>query len=129
MPALIPLYQIPLFLNIMHTIFQKIINREIPASIVFENERIIAFHDIQPQAPIHILIVPKALIPTLNDLQQEHHELVGEMVVAAATIAKNLAVASDGYRLVINCNNHGGQTVYHLHMHFLAGRPMLWPPG
>jgi len=111
------------------TIFTKIIAREIPATIVFENDRIIAFRDINPQAPTHILIVPKKVIPTINDIAPEDAPLVGELFVVAAQLAREEGIAEDGYRTVFNCNTHGGQEVYHIHLHLLGGRQMTWPPG
>lgn len=111
------------------TIFTKIIAREIPATIVFENERVIAFRDINPQAPVHILIVPKKPIPTVNDIAPEDAPLVGELFVIAAQLAREEGIADDGYRTVFNCNAHGGQEVYHIHLHLLGGRQMTWPPG
>jgi len=113
----------------MSTIFTKIINKEIPADIVFEDNEIIAFKDIQPQAPIHILIIPKIEIETLNELEEIHDLLVGKIVRRASNIAKDLGLAEDGYRLVFNCNKNGGQAVYHIHCHLLGGRAMQWPPG
>ena len=113
----------------MPTLFTKIIKREIPAKIVYENDHVLAFEDIHPQAPHHVLIIPKIEIPTLNDLNRENAGYIAEMALAAKEIATNLGVAEKGYRLVINCNDHGGQTVFHLHMHLLGGRGMQWPPG
>ena len=114
----------------MATIFSRIINKEIPASIVFENENILAFRDINPQAPIHILIIPKIEIPKVTDINgSEHASLLGEMIDAANKIAKDLNIAEDGFRLVFNCGDNGGQEVYHLHLHLLGGRKMKWPPG
>lgn len=114
----------------MPTIFSKIINKEIPADIVFESESILAFRDINPQAPIHILIIPKIEIPKVTDLKgSEHSRLLGEMVDAANKIANELNIADDGFRLVFNCGDNGGQEVYHLHLHLLGGRKMNWPPG
>ena len=114
----------------MSTIFSKIINKEIPANIVFESETILAFKDINPQAPVHILIIPKVEIPKVTDLKgKDHGKLLGEMVDAANSIAKNMGIADDGFRLVFNCGNNAGQEVYHLHMHLLGGRKMNWPPG
>ena len=106
------------------TIFHKIIRREIPAAIVFEDDEIIAFKDIAPQAPIHILFVPKTTIPTLNDLQADQSGIVGKLAVAAANYAKQQGFAEDGYRIVMNCNAHGGQTVFQIHLHLLAGAPL-----
>jgi histidine triad (HIT) family protein len=113
----------------MATLFTKIINREIPAQIVFENDQVLAFQDIHPQAPHHVLIVPKVEIPTINDLTPENAHVIGEMFLAAKEIAKKLGVSEPGYRVVMNCNEDGGQTVFHLHLHFLAGRSLHWPPG
>lgn len=112
------------------TIFSKIIRKEIPAKIAFENDKVLAFHDINPQAPVHILIIPKEQIPTVTALSgKEHAALLGEMIDAANLIAKEQGIDENGFRLVINCNPDGGQEVYHLHMHLLGGRKMTWPPG
>ncbi|MCB0701889.1 MAG: histidine triad nucleotide-binding protein [Candidatus Kapaibacterium sp.] len=111
------------------TIFDKIIRKEIPASIVYEDEEILAFKDINPQAPIHILVIPKTQFKTINDIEQKDIELTGKLIYRASQIAKELGVAEDGYRLVFNCNKDGGQEVYHIHLHLLAGRKMTWPPG
>ncbi|BDQ02334.1 histidine triad nucleotide-binding protein [Ignavibacterium sp.] len=114
----------------MSTIFSKIINREIPADIVYESENVLAFKDIRPQAPVHILIIPKIEIPKVTDIKgTEHAQLLGEMFDTANKIAKDMGIAEDGFRLVFNCGNNGGQEVYHLHMHLLGGRKMNWPPG
>ncbi|MEJ2505953.1 MAG: histidine triad nucleotide-binding protein [Ignavibacteriaceae bacterium] len=114
----------------MSTIFSKIINKEIPANIVFESDTILAFKDINPQAPVHILIIPKTEIPKVTDINgKEHASLLGEMMDAANKIAKDMNIADDGFRLVFNCGNNAGQDVYHLHMHLLGGRKMNWPPG
>jgi histidine triad (HIT) family protein len=110
------------------TLFTKIINREIPADIVYEDELCLAFKDINPQAPIHLLIIPKKEIPTVNDIQPEDKELVGHLFMTAGNIAKQMGVAEEGYRVVMNCNSMAGQTVYHIHVHFLAGKPLGWPP-
>lgn len=110
-------------------IFCKIINRELPSEIVFESENILAFKDINPQAPLHIQIIPKSHIPTLNDLAPTQTTLLGEMVLTAKTLAKQLGVADPGYRIAMNCNQHGGQEVFHIHLHLLAGRQLAWPPG
>ena len=106
------------------TIFHKIIRREIPADIVFEDEHVIAFRDIAPQAPVHVLFVPKVDIATLNDVQPPQAEVVGLLAVAAADYAKREGFAEDGYRIVMNCNGDGGQTVFQLHLHLLAGAPL-----
>ncbi len=113
----------------MSTIFKKIINKEIPATIVYEDNDVIAFKDINPVAPTHILIIPKAEIPTFNDIEEEHQMLLGGLLLAAKKIAANQNLSKNGYRLVINCNDDGGQTVYHLHMHIIGGRKLSWPPG
>ncbi|MCU0345118.1 MAG: histidine triad nucleotide-binding protein [Ignavibacterium sp.] len=114
----------------MSTIFSKIINKEIPANIVFESDSVLAFKDINPQAPVHILIIPKIEIPKVTDLSSsEHSILLGEMIDAANKIAKDLGITEDGFRLVFNCGENGGQEVYHLHLHLLGGRKMNWPPG
>jgi histidine triad (HIT) family protein len=111
------------------TIFSKIIRREIPAQIVYEDDDVLAFRDIQPQAPVHVLFVPKRAVATLNDLEGSDAVLVGKLVLAAATFAKREGFAEAGYRTVFNCNPDGGQSVYHIHLHLLAGRQMTWPPG
>ena len=105
-------------------LFLKIINREIPADIVYETDELLAFRDIAPKAPTHILIIPKIHIRTANDLTTEHSELVGKMVLAAADLAKQEGIAEDGYRLIINCNRAGGQVVFHIHLHLLGGREL-----
>ncbi|NQU27015.1 MAG: histidine triad nucleotide-binding protein [Candidatus Marinimicrobia bacterium] len=110
-------------------LFCKILDREIPADIVFENEYVLAFNDINPQAPVHILIIPKEHIATSNDIDAGNMDLVGEMLVAAKEIAAKKGIGINGYRTVINCNEDGGQAVYHIHMHLLGGRQMSWPPG
>lgn len=112
------------------TIFSKIIRKEIPADIVHETENVLAFRDINPQAPVHILIIPKIEIPTIKEIKgSEHAQLLGEMYDAANLIAKKENIAEDGFRLVFNCGFNGGQEVYHIHMHLLGGRKMTWPPG
>ncbi|MCH7964419.1 MAG: histidine triad nucleotide-binding protein [Bacteroidetes bacterium] len=114
----------------MSTIFSKIINKEIPADIVFESDNILAFKDINPQAPVHILIIPKIEIPKVTDLNgKEHASLLGEMIDAANKLAKENGIDESGFRLVLNCGDNGGQEVYHLHLHLLGGRQMKWPPG
>ncbi len=110
-------------------LFLKIIQREIPADILFEDERVIAFKDIAPQAPVHFLVVPKKRIETINVLEPDDASLVGHMVLTAREIANAQGIAESGYRLVFNCNPDGGQTVYHIHLHVLGGRGMRWPPG
>jgi len=106
------------------TIFDRIIRREIPADIVHEDEHLIAFRDIAPQAPVHVLFVPKTPIATLNDVQPAQGEIVGRLAIAAAEYAKQQGFADDGYRVVINCNANAGQTVFQLHLHLLAGAPL-----
>ena len=114
----------------MSTIFSKIINKEIPADIVYESENVLAFRDINPQAPTHILIIPKIEIPTVKEIKgAEHAQLIAEMIDSANEIARNENIAEDGFRLVFNCGANGGQEVYHIHMHLLGGRQMNWPPG
>ena len=106
------------------TIFSQIIRREIPADIIYQDEMVTAFRDIQPQAPVHVLVIPNSLIPTANDVSAEDEVALGRMLTVAAKIAADEGIAEDGYRLMINCNQHGGQEVYHLHMHILGGRPL-----
>ena len=114
----------------MSTIFSKIINKEIPADIVYETDNVLAFKDINPQAPVHILIIPKIEIPKVSDINgKEHAELLGELFDAANKLAKEMGITEDGFRLVFNCGDNGGQEVYHLHLHLLGGRKMKWPPG
>jgi histidine triad (HIT) family protein len=111
------------------TLFGKIIRREIPADIVHEDDDVLAFRDVNPQAPVHVLFIPKKPIATLNDASDADAMLIGKLVLAACRWAKAQGFADDGYRCVINCNRDGGQTVFHLHLHLLAGRQMHWPPG
>lgn len=111
------------------TIFKKIIDREIPAKIVYEDDKCLAFRDINPQAPVHILVIPKREIPTMNDLKDGDAGLVGYLVLKAAEIAKSENIADSGYRLVINTNSDAGQTVSHIHVHLIGGRALGWPPG
>jgi histidine triad (HIT) family protein len=106
------------------TIFSKIIRREIPADMLYQDELVTAFRDINPQAPTHILIIPNKLIPTANDVTAEDEMALGRLFTVAAKIAEQEGIAADGYRLLVNCNRHGGQEVYHLHMHLLGGRPL-----
>jgi histidine triad (HIT) family protein len=113
----------------MDTIFSKIIKREIPADIVYETDEILAFKDIDPKAPVHILVIPKKPIPTINDATAEDAELIGKVILAAKDIAKSLGIAESGYRLIMNCNKDGGQTVFHLHCHLVGGRQLAWTPG
>ncbi len=113
----------------MSCLFCKIAAGEIPAKLVYEEKHIIAFHDIAPQAPHHILIIPRKHIATITDFQFEDNELIGDMMLVAKKIAADLKIADPGYRVLMNCNPHGGQAVYHIHFHLLGGRQMAWPPG
>ena len=106
------------------SVFSKIIRRELPADIVYEDDDIIAFRDINPQAPTHVLIVPKIEIATVNDIRPEQAELIGKMTLVAQKVAADEGIAEDGFRLVVNCNRHGCQEVYHLHMHLVGGRQL-----
>jgi len=108
----------------MPTLFHKIIRRELPAEIVYENDDLIAFKDIAPQAPVHILFVPKARFATLNDIPAERADIIGKLAAAATGYAKAQGLAENGYRLVMNCNGDGGQTVFQIHLHLLAGAPL-----
>ena len=110
-------------------LFCRIVAGEIPAARVYEDERLVAFNDINPQAPMHVLVVPRAHVATLNDLEAGHDGLVGEMVRRAAAIASERGYAAGGFRTVFNCNADAGQTVFHLHLHVLGGRRLGWPPG
>ena len=111
------------------TIFAKIIRREIPADIVYEDDMALAFRDIHPQAPTHILVIPKKTLAKLSDATSEDHALMGHLLLTVKRVAEQEGLAEDGYRVVINTGPAGGQTVYHLHLHILGGRPMGWPPG
>ncbi len=113
----------------MSSIFTKIINKEIPAAIVYEDDKCIAFRDIDPKAPVHILLVTKKEIPSLADVTEDDRELLGHLMVTASKIAKEHGISDSGYRLVINTNKQGGQEVFHVHLHILGGRQMQWPPG
>ena len=106
------------------TIFSKIINHDLPADIVYEDDEVMAFRDISPQAPVHVLVVPKIEIATVNEIKPEQAELIGKMVLAAQKIAADEGIDENGYRLVINCNRHGCQEVFHLHLHLLGGRQL-----
>lgn len=110
-------------------IFCKIVAGEIPAKVVFEDDQVLAFEDLNPQAPTHVLVIPKQHIATLNDLTAENASVIGHMARVAAQIARDRGFAENGYRTVMNCNHDGGQTVYHVHMHVLGGRALSWPPG
>jgi histidine triad (HIT) family protein len=111
------------------TIFEKIIAREIPAKFVFEDEEIAAFHDINPQAPVHFLVVPKKIIPRIGQATKADQELLGKLLLVARDLASELSLSEGGFRIVINNGRNGGETVPHLHVHVLGGRPMRWPPG
>lgn|SRR5690606_4145112 len=113
----------------MSCLFCRIAAGEIPASIVYQDDRVVAFKDINPQAPLHVLVVPRGHIATLNDLSADEDALVGEMLRRAAAIAAEHGYAERGYRTVFNCNAEAGQTVFHIHLHVLAGRGLSWPPG
>ncbi|MCX8049454.1 MAG: HIT domain-containing protein [Methylohalobius sp.] len=108
----------------MATVFEKIISGELPADIVYRDEQVTAFRDIRPAAPTHILIVPNRPIPTVNDVQPEDEPLLGHMLYVAKLLAEKEGIAQNGYRLIINCNQHGGQEVFHLHLHLIGGRPL-----
>lgn len=110
-------------------LFCKIANHDIPANIVYENDELVAFHDVSPQAPCHLLIVPRRHISTLNDTEENDRALLGTMLWQATQLAKEQGHAQDGYRTVFNCNRGAGQSVFHIHLHLLAGRNMTWPPG
>jgi len=110
-------------------LFCKIINGEISGNIAYEDDDVLAFHDVNPQAPLHILIIPKKHIATVNEMTDGDELLMGKLFSAAKTIAAQEGMSDDGYRLVMNCNERAGQTVFHIHMHLLAGRDMTWPPG
>lgn len=111
------------------TIFGKIAAGEISADVVYEDEDVVAFRDISPQAPTHVLVIPRKPIPTLNDATAADAELLGKLLLAAAKVAESEGIAESGYRTVVNCNAGAGQTVFHIHLHVLGGRPMQWPPG
>ncbi len=111
------------------TLFEKIIAREIPAKIVYEDDLVLAFHDIKPQAPTHVLIVPKKAIPRLAEADPDDHKILGHLLLKAAEVAKQLGLSQSGYRLVFNNGLDAGEAVPHLHCHILGGRKMAWPPG
>ncbi|RUT07713.1 histidine triad nucleotide-binding protein [Dulcicalothrix desertica PCC 7102] len=122
-------YQIiKLHMTNQDTIFGKIIRREIPADIVYEDDLALAFRDVNPQAPVHILVIPKKPIPKLSDAQSDDTELLGHLLQTVKKVAENEKL-TNGYRVVINTGNDGGQTVFHMHLHILGGRPLGWPPG
>src|ERR1700741_4781137 len=111
------------------TLFEKIVAREIPAKIVFEDDEILAFHDINPQAPVHVLVIPKRVIPRIAEVQPGDGTLLGRLLLTGKHIASDLVLSETGVRLMINSGYNGGETVPHLHVHVLGGRPMHWPPG
>lgn len=111
------------------TIFQKIIDREISAKLAHEDEHCIAIHDINPQAPVHVLVIPKKLIPRVGEAVPADQPVLGHLLLTAAALAKKLGIAESGYRIVINNGRDGGETVPHLHVHLLGKRPLAWPPG
>ncbi|HBC58255.1 MAG TPA: histidine triad nucleotide-binding protein [Gammaproteobacteria bacterium] len=113
----------------MSCIFCKIVNGDLDAKIAYQDDKVIAFHDVNPQADIHILIIPRAHIATTNDIEPQNAELLGQMVLVAKQLAKEMGIADEGYRIVMNCNHNGGQSVYHIHLHLLGGRRFTWPPG
>lgn len=110
-------------------VFCNIANKSIKTDLIYEDSWVLAFNDLFPQAPIHILIIPKCHIATVNDILPEHEVIMGRLYTAAALISKEKGIEKDGYRLVMNCNQHGGQAVYHIHLHLLGGKPLSWPPG
>jgi histidine triad (HIT) family protein len=111
------------------TLFEKIITREIPARIIFEDKDVLAFHDIKPQAPIHVLVIPKKHVSRIAQTEPDDAALLGKLLLTARDLAQQLGIAQSGFRLVINNGPNGGETVPHLHVHLLGGRPMTWPPG
>lgn len=111
------------------TLFMKIIEREIPADIVYETDEVLAFRDINPVAPVHVLIIPKVHIRTINDIQPDQEVLIGKLFSAARTIAAREGLSENGYRVVMNCGEQAGQSVFHIHLHLLGGRDLHWPPG
>lgn len=113
----------------MECLFCKIVAGQVPATIIFEDEEVMAFRDISPQSPTHILVIPKKHISTINDVHDEDEALLGHLVIVAKKLASQLGLSEKGYRLVFNINEDGGQTVYHIHLHMLGGRRMTWPPG
>ncbi|MBI5103346.1 MAG: histidine triad nucleotide-binding protein [Nitrospirae bacterium] len=110
-------------------LFCRIINKQVPARVAHEDERVLAFEDITPQAPVHILVIPKKHLSTVLDIGPDDHALIGHMLQTAGNIARERGIADRGFRLVMNTNPEAGQTVYHIHLHILGGRPLHWPPG
>lgn len=113
----------------VNCIFCRIIAKDIPSKIIYEDDNLIAFEDVNPQAPTHTLIIPRKHIPTINDLREEDTTLIGELIQKAKEIAADKGLSEDGYRLVFNCQEGAGQTVFHIHLHLLGGRTFRWPPG
>ncbi len=111
------------------TIFERIVARDIPAKIVYEDDEVLAFHDVNPQAPVHVLIVPKRVIPRLAEAQESDQSILGKLLLTAARVARDLGVDESGYRVVINSGRDGGESVPHLHVHLLGKRSLAWPPG
>jgi len=111
------------------TIFEKIVAREVPARIAFEDDEVIAFHDANPQAPVHVLIVPRRVIPRLGEASESDQALLGRLILTATKVARDLGISESGYRVVINNGRDGGESVPHLHVHLLGKRPLAWPPG
>ncbi|MDD9866480.1 MAG: histidine triad nucleotide-binding protein [Verrucomicrobiales bacterium] len=111
------------------TLFEKICDKEIPADIVYEDEQVVAFRDIAPAAPTHVLVIPRKAIPRINEAKPEDQSLLGHLLLKAAEVARSLGLGEDGFRLVINNGRHGGESVPHLHCHILGGRSLQWPPG
>ena len=111
------------------TIFKRIIDGKIPANVVYEDEQCLAFHDVTPQAPVHILVIPKKEIASIDDLSAEDEQLIGHLFLVIQQIAREQGLAENGYRVICNCGEGGGQTVFHLHYHLMGGRNLKWPPG
>lgn len=110
-------------------VFCRIVRKELPAAVLFENDRILAFEDIRPRAPVHVLVIPKAHVASLNEVPEGSEDLIGEIMTAAREIARLKGVGESGYRIVLNTGPHSGQEVFHIHFHILGGRPLSWPPG
>ncbi|MCK4533124.1 histidine triad nucleotide-binding protein [bacterium] len=110
-------------------LFCKVVNKQIPAKIIYEDDIVVAFEDINPQAPVHILLIPKKHVETVLDLTEEDKDLAGYLFLAAGKIARDIEALNDGFRIVVNCKENAGQAVFHLHLHILGGRRMQWPPG
>lgn len=125
MPSVPPWFNFPS----MKTIFQRIIDREIPAKLAYEDEHCIAIHDINPQAPVHVLVIPKRHIVRIAEAKASEQDVLGHLLLSAAAVAKKLGLEQSGFRIVINNGRDGGETVPHLHIHLLGGRPLAWPPG